>query len=270
MIREPAVAGQFYPESENTLLKTVKALLSTRPEVLENAIGALSPHAGYIYSGSVAGRVFASIKPKSTYIILGPNHTGLGSPFSISSAGAWKTPLGQIGIAFDVVQKIKNICPLIREDDSAHIYEHSIEVQLPFLQALQKEFKIVPIVISHTKPDLYIETGSALAQAVKDMRIEDDVMIIASSDMTHYESQSSAAEKDHIAIKAILDMDCEKLIHDIQKFDITMCGYAPAAVMLQAAKILGAKKSRLIMYQTSGDISGDYASVVGYAGIIIS
>jgi MEMO1 family protein len=269
MIRNPVVAGQFYPGTEKPLLKMVESMLD---ETLakENAIGVVSPHAGYQYSGLVAGNVLSSIKTKPVYIIMGPNHTGLGAPFSISGADSWKTPLGNVAIDKILAAEIKKNCRFIKEEDMAHAGEHSIEVQLPFLQALQKGFKFVPIVIAQADIEVYKEIGRAIAESIKRLKMENDVTIIASSDMTHYEPHEEAKKKDDIAIKAMLALDEERLVSEINRLDITMCGYAPATIMLSAAKALGAKKARLVKYLTSGDASGDYSSVVGYAGLIIT
>ncbi len=269
MVRNPAVAGQFYPDSKDALLKKVESLIDGVAKK-EDAIGVLSPHAGYMYSGPVAGSVFASIKPKSVYIIMGPNHTGLGEMFGLATGEAWRTPLGEAKIDRALADRIKEVCAFIRNDDLSHIHEHSIEVQLPFLQFLQKDLKFVPIVISYATLDIYREIGRAIGKAVKDLKLEKDVVIVASSDMTHYESQEAAKMKDSVAIEAILKLDEEKLMEKISSLNISMCGYAPTAIMIVAAKELGAKKARLINYQTSGAASGDWSSVVGYAGIVIT
>ena len=269
MIRNPAVAGQFYSGSKESLIKEVGKLILASPEKKEDAIGVISPHAGYAYSGSVAGATLSSIKPKPIYVIMGPNHTGLGSPFSLSTSDLWATPLGNVTINKTLAEKILKNCSEITKDEFAHIQEHSIEVQLPILQILQENFTIVPIVISPGKIEQYRKIGQAIAKSIKELKLEKDVTIIASSDMTHYESQNSAQEKDSRAIDAILKLDEEALMERIEKFDITMCGYAPAAIMIAAAKSLGAKKAKLIKYQTSADVTGDYSSVVGYAGIVI-
>jgi MEMO1 family protein len=269
MIRNPAVAGQFYQGTEKLLQKEVEALINiSLPKF--NAIGVVSPHAGYMYSGKVAGAVLSSISPKPTYIVMGPNHTGLGQEFSISTQASWKTPLGEVKIDRELADAIKNNSQLIKEDSMAHAYEHSVEVQLPFLQVLQKDLKLVPMVISYSDIGSYREVGRAIAAAIKSTKKTDSVTIIASSDMTHYEPHDSAKEKDQKAIKAILELDEKKLIDTISKFSISMCGWAPASIMLAAAKELGAKSARLIKYETSGDASGDYSSVVGYAGIIVT
>lgn len=270
MIRNPVAAGQFYPGSKESLAKEVSKLISSSAEKKEDAIGVISPHAGYPYSGSVAGATLSSIKPRSTYVIMGPNHTGLGSPFSLSTSDSWATPLGRVKINKTLADKILKNCPRIVEDEFAHVQEHSIEVQLPILQASQDEFTIVPIVISLGSIEQYRKIGQAIAKSIKELKLEEDVTIIASSDMTHYESLDSAKLKDSEAIDAILKLDEEALVERIAKFNISMCGYAPAAIMIVAAKALGAKKTKLVKYQTSADASGDYSSVVGYAGIVIS
>jgi AmmeMemoRadiSam system protein B len=269
MTRNPAVAGQFYPDSEKILSAELSTMIDPSRQK-EGAIGVISPHAGYVYSGSVAGAVLSSIKPRPVYIIMGPNHTGLGGTFSISASDTWKTPLGEVRVNQKLAQAIKDNCALIKEDEAAHLYEHSIEVQLPFLQKLQKEFTFVPIVVASSDIDAYKEAGRSIASSIKKLKMEADVTIIASSDMTHYESQDRAEEKDKKAIADILKLDEGALIKTIKKFDITMCGSAPAAIMLSAAKELGATKARLVEYKTSGDASGDFSSVVGYAGIIIN
>lgn len=270
MIRSPAVAGQFYSASRDELQREISALCKHHPaRKTEDAIGVVSPHAGYIYSGSVAASTLSSINPRSNYIIMGPNHTGLGSQFSISTSDSWSTPLGEVEINKDIVQKLLKNCALIKQDESAHIHEHSIEVQLPFLQSLQNSFLFVPIIISLADIDTYKKIGISLAKTIKELMLEKDTAIIASSDMTHYEPQEKARSQDSKAIEAILNLDEDALVERIEKSDISMCGFAPAAIMIAASKALGAKRARLIKYQTSGDASGDYSSVVGYAGIII-
>ena len=270
MVRNPAVAGQFYPGEREVLELEIEALTARAKTKREDVIGMVLPHAGYIYSGAVAAATLASVNPKSTYIIMGPNHTGLGSQFSVSASDFWRTPLGDVKINIELTERILKDCGKIHKDELAHIHEHSIEVQLPFLQKLQEMFTFVPIVISASGLKAYIEIGECLAKAVKELKIEKETAIIASSDMTHYESQHSAEEKDSKAIDAILNLDEKALIERVQELDITMCGFAPCAIMIAAAKRLGAKKARLVKYQTSGDASGDRSSVVGYAGIIIS
>ncbi|MDP3791965.1 MAG: AmmeMemoRadiSam system protein B [Candidatus Omnitrophota bacterium] len=270
MVRNPAVAGQFYPGEREVLSLEIEGLTDRVKAKKEDAIGMVLPHAGYIYSGVVAGAVLASVNPKSTYIIMGPNHTGLGSPFSLCASDSWRTPLGDVKINGELTEKLLKDCDLLRKDELAHIHEHSIEVQLPFLQKLQGEFTFVPIVISVSDIKTYRHIGECMAKSIKELKMDKIVAIIASSDMTHYESQESAKEKDSKAIEAILNLDEKMLVQRVQELDISMCGFAPAAIMISAVKNLGAKKARLVKYQTSGDVSQDRSSVVGYAGIIIN
>jgi len=270
MIRNPAVAGQFYRGTKEALEKEIEPLVG-KICAKEGAIGVVSPHAGYPYSGAVAGATLSSIKPKKTYIIMGPNHTGLGESFALSAAQSWRTPLGEVKIDKALAEAIKKSSKYIKYDDLSHGHEHSIEVQLPFLQYLQgNDFKFVPIVISYDVLEVYRDMGREIALAIKELKMEKDVTIIASSDMTHYESQKAAEKKDKVAIDAILALDEEKLVETVSALGITMCGFAPAAIMIAAAKELGAKHARLVKYMTSASATGDYTSVVGYAGIVIS
>lgn len=261
MIRNPVVAGQFYPASASELKAMIEGM------VKEEAIGLISPHAGYIYSGPVAGAVISRIKFKDTFIIMGPNHTGSGKPLSIMTEGKWKTPLGEVEIDSELGKQILATSKYLQEDKTAHLYEHSIEVQLPFLQYFKPDFKLVPIVLAYASGDIYKEIGKEIAKAVK--KLGKKVVIIASSDMTHYEPQESAQMKDNQAIEAILELNEDELLKRIDELNISMCGYAPAVSLIVAAKELGATGAELVRYQTSGDVTGDYSSVVGYAGIII-
>lgn len=265
MIREAVVAGQFYPASPSKLEEMIAAMVNDKATI-EDVIGLVSPHAGYIYSGPVAGATISRIKMKDTFIILGPNHTGFGKAFSIMIEGAWRTPLGDVEIDAELARRILTSSRYLEEDDGAHRFEHSVEVQLPFLQYFKKDIKLVPVVLAQASGATYKEIGSAIARAVKDLKRE--VIIIASSDMTHYEPQVSAQEKDSQAIDAMLALDEDKLIEKVDELNISMCGYAPVVSLITAAKALGAKKAEVVKYQTSGDTTGDYSSVVGYAGLI--
>ena len=266
MIRQPAVAGQFYPDSPDELRATIAGLVS-QEAVKEEVIGLVSPHAGYIYSGAVAGAVISRIMFKDTFVIMGPNHTGMGRPFSIMTQGKWQTPLGEVAIDSELARQILAESSYLEEDSAAHEYEHSIEVQLPFLQYFRPDVKLVPIVLSHATSDAYKEIGRGMARSIRELNRE--VVIMASSDMTHFEPQESAEKKDKQAISAILDLDEDELLKRVGRLNISMCGYAPVVSLISAAKELGAKTAELIRYQTSGDTSGDYSRVVGYAGIII-
>lgn len=264
--RKPVVAGQFYTASETLLKKEVMRFSCHKGEQID-AIGAVSPHAGYVYSGAVAGEVLSAIKPKPTYIILGPNHSGGGKPFGVDAERNWKTPLGEVGLDKGLAGAILEKSKYIKNDTACHDYEHSIEVQLPFLQCANKSFTFVPIVISYADRKTYKNIGTELANVIK--YTERDVTIIASSDMTHYEPHDVAKKKDALAVEKILSLDIDGFLDVIEKYNISMCGFAPTAIMMQAAISLGAKKAKLIKYNTSGEASGDYSRVVGYAGIVI-
>ncbi len=266
MERRPSVAGQFYPASAKLLEKELSALIDKGAKK-EKCLGIVSPHAGYVYSGGVAGKVFSRISLAEHFIIMGPNHTGYGKPFSIMPKGSFNMPQGKVGIDERLAGLLLKNSAHLEVDELAHIHEHSIEVQLPFIQYLLKAFSFVPIVIGQSGLDTYKELGRQIGSAVTEYK--KDVIIIASSDMTHYEEQTQAKEKDGRAIEAILKLDSDKLMEMIARYDISICGYAPTIVMMEAAKSLGAKKAELVDYKTSGDASGDYSSVVGYAGIIV-
>ena len=266
MIREPIVAGHFYPASSSSLEAQIRGFVDEKVPK-EEVIGLVSPHAGYIYSGPVAGITLSRIQFKDTFIIMGPSHTGNGKPFSIMTEGSWKTPLGEVEINSNLGKQILKRSGYLEEDVVAHLFEHSIEVQIPLLQYFKRDIKIVPIVLSHASPSIYKDIGREIAEAIKDSGAQ--TVIISSSDMTHYEPQKSAGRKDNSAIDAILELDEDELMKRIKEMNITMCGYAPTVALLTAAKEFGAKRAELIRYQTSGDVTGDHSSVVGYAGIII-
>ncbi|MFC1908601.1 AmmeMemoRadiSam system protein B [Chloroflexota bacterium] len=266
MIRKPIAAGQFYAASASELTAMIERLVDENAEK-EEVVGLVSPHAGYIYSGAVAAAAISRIEFKDTFIILGPNHTGRGEPFSIMTEGTWQTPLGEIAIDSELGKRILAKSSYLQEDQEAHQYEHSIEVQLPFLQYFKSDIRIVPIILAYGDSAAYKEIGKEIAAAVKELGKE--VVIMTSSDMTHYESDESARKKDTQAIDAILDLDEDELLKRVEQLDISMCGVAPTVSLIAAAKELGAGGAELVKYQTSGDTSGDYSRVVGYAGIII-
>lgn len=267
-IRKPAVSGQFYSGSSERLQEDIEKLIDTKSHPVE-AIGCILPHAGYIYSGKVAGKTVSSIKLKDNAVLLGPNHTGYGAVFSIMTEGYWQTPLGKVEINSVLARAILNKSKYLSEDAIAHTYEHSIEVELPFLQYFKPDTKIVPIVVTEDEISVYKEIGKSIALAIRELNQEKNTLIIASSDMTHYEPQRTAEKKDKEAIEAILDLDEDRLVEKVREFNISMCGYVPATIMLAAAKFLGAKTAELVSYQTSGDVTGDYGAVVGYAGIVV-
>jgi len=264
--RKPFVAGQFYPENLDSLSKMLKGYCIK--DVQKNILGALVPHAGYIYSGEVAGKVYSLLKPKKYYIILGPNHSGYGPRFSLFPEGSWITPLGSVKISSSLIKKIITIGKNIEIDTSAHMHEHSIEVQLPFLQYTQNNFEIVALSLSDATLGQYQKLAEDLFTATKDNT--ENIAIIASSDMSHYVPHEVASEKDKKIIDSIVAIDPEDTYRNVSKYNVSMCGYGPCVVMLFFAKLAGAKKGELISYQTSAKTSRDYSSVVGYAGIAIS
>jgi MEMO1 family protein len=266
MIREPVVAGQFYPGTASELKNTLRSLIKENVEK-EEVIGLVAPHAGYIYSGSVVGEVLSRTKIPDTVLIMGPNHTGRGKPYSIMTSGTWITPLGKIEIDSDLALRLTAASQYLKTDTLAHEMEHSIEVQLPFLQYLKPDVKIVPIILGIQDGPALKALGIEMAQVIQNSQKK--VLIFASSDMNHYEAQKTTQKKDRQAIEAILELDPDKLINRIETQDISMCGYGPATVMLSAVNAMGGGKAELIKYQTSGDVSGDLSAVVGYAGIII-
>jgi AmmeMemoRadiSam system protein B len=266
MERNPIVAGKFYPGTLASLQAEIEKLIDA-DAAKERVIGLVSPHAGYVYSGAVAGATFSRVEFKDTFVILGPNHTGRGAAFSIMIEGTWKTPLGEVKIDSSLGKQILHRSDYLREDTAAHFYEHSIEVQLPFLQYFKKDVRIVPIILAPAGGTIYQEIGRNIARAIKEWG--EDVVIVASSDMSHYEPDESARRKDAQAIEAILDLNEDELLRRVEELNITMCGYAPVISLICAAKELEAREAELVRYQTSGDTSGDYRSVVGYAGIII-
>lgn len=266
MIRKPVVAGQFYPQVEATLNKMLSKLIDVSSEK-EEVKGVIMPHAGYVYSGYVAGATISKAVIKKTAIILGTNHTGRGESFAITTKGSWETPLGEVKIDTEIAESILKESALLKEDTVAHLYEHSIEVIVPFLQYLKKDIKIVPIVVSGGGTQEYQQLGKELATGFK--KIGRSALFIASSDFTHYESREAAEGKDRLAIDAISALDEVLLFNTVREKNISMCGVAPVCVLMRASKELGAKKAGLVKYQTSGDISGDYSSVVGYAGLVI-
>lgn len=265
-VRHPAVAGRFYPCDQSTLLKDIKSHLSIQA-VARPALGCIAPHAGYMYSGAVAGAVYANVSLPGRVIILCPNHTGKGRPLAIMSSGSWETPLGPAAIDSALAEALKNRFPLLTEDADAHRSEHAIEVELPFLQACRPDFTFVPIALGTGQFDTLEKLGQAVAEAVQAQN--QGILIVASSDMNHYENDTVTRTKDHKAIERMLALDARGLFDVVMKEEISMCGFGPAVVMLTATKHLGATSAELIKYATSGDVSGDREMVVGYAGIVV-
>lgn len=267
MLRSAAVAGQFYPGSKDVLETTVRSLL---PEVTAQkpAIALIVPHAGYIYSGRVAGETYAGVAIPEEVVILGPNHHGRGHLAAVYASGAWETPLGQTPIAEKLAARILAACPAAAEDMVAHRQEHSLEVQLPFLQILAPDVRIVPVCIGHLSLETLLAMGQGLAAALQD--VSPRPLIVTSNDMSHYESGSTARRKDTLALQRVLDLDPEGLYRVVRDNQISMCGVLPVVVMLQAARALGASGAELVSYRNSGEVTGDQTEVVGYAGVRIT
>ena len=266
-IREPVVSGYFYPSGKAHLLKNLENFIDRKIQK-EKVIACVVPHAGYIYSGKTAGLTYSKIEIPQTIIILGPNHTGYGEPYSVAEHDKWLTPLGEVQIDKEIAKKLVEKSIYLQEDEIAHLREHSIEVQLPFLQFLRKDIKIVPIcLLGYVDNPAWYEIGEKISQVIKETKR--DCLIVASSDMTHYEPYKIAESKDKYVIEAICNLDEDQVIKRIEEKDVSMCGYAGVIVSIVAAKLLGAKKGELVYYTTSAETSNDYSEVVGYAGIII-
>jgi AmmeMemoRadiSam system protein B len=266
MKRMPAVAGQFYYGTGPRLTQQVEQFID-RSAPKEDVVGVVSPHAGLVYSGAVAGAVYSTIRFPKTFILLGPNHTGLGQNISLMDEGEWEIPTGTFAIDRKLAAKIALSTDRVSRDSQAHMFEHCLEVQLPFIACFSKDVKIVPIVFLSASLDDCRETGAAIVEAIKE--VDYPVVIVASSDMSHYLPDKVARQRDRKAIDRMLELDPEGLYETVKKENISMCGFIPATVMLFASKLLGAGSARLVKYATSGEVSGDYDSVVGYAGVIV-
>jgi hypothetical protein len=275
MIRQPAVAGMFYHLNTDLLEKQIKFCfnykLGPKKSKEEKILAAIVPHAGYEYSGPIAAWSYSRI-PKSNYIILGPNHRIFGSKFGVMKEGIWKTPLGSVKIDDKVATKLIEECPLLEYDILSHESEHSIEVQLPFLQyRFKDDFKFIPITISNEFPSLdFLDECKVIGKAIANiMKKEKNWIIIASSDFSHYVPNDYAHYVDNYIIDAILRLDEKDFFSRLQEKEASVCGFGPIAISMFASKELGAKKGKLLKYATSGDVTGDKSSVVGYASIII-
>ncbi|HUS04211.1 MAG TPA: MEMO1 family protein [Dehalococcoidia bacterium] len=273
-VRKPIVAGTFYAGTPEGLKEQIEWCYKHKlgpggvPQVNDEGprevVALVVPHAGYIYSGPVAAHAYRELAADGVFdtaVILGPNHTGYGSPVSLWPEGVWKTPLGELEIDDNLAHSL--LGGMIEADETAHIYEHSVEVQLPWLQYLYGKGKIVPIAMLAQD----IETARQVGKAIS--RCGDNIIIIASTDFTHYEPHSVAAEKDKSMIEAIINLDEAELYRRRESLNCTMCGYGPVASAIVAAKEMGAKKASLLKYATSGDMTGDFSRVVGYGSIVI-
>jgi AmmeMemoRadiSam system protein B len=272
MVRQPAVAGRFYPAEPGKLSESIREFLepAIRPNQAHiKPLGVVVPHAGYMYSGHVAGAVYAQIDLPQRNIVLCPNHTGLGTPLSIMKTGAWRTPLGDMQIDEEMSAALMHEDPYLEEDSSAHRLEHAVEVHIPFMQHIGgASVRFVPITVGTGHFDHLEELGHAIARVIQET--SPGALIIASSDMNHYESDAVTRIKDRKAIDQVLAMNPRGLYDVVRRENISMCGYGPTVAMLTAAKLLGATRAELVKYATSGDVSLDFDHVVGYAGMLVS
>ncbi len=263
-MRTPAVAGMFYPGSEEALRRQIASLAPVQPTPKVDAMGVVVPHAGYVYSGGVAARVYASIKGADTFIILGPRHGWEGSAIAVSTE-PWETPLGVVDVARDFIELLPP--GIIDHDEVAHSREHSLEVQVPFLQYFFEGFRIVPIAIGLQDYETISEVAGELAMALE--RYPKKAVIVASSDFSHYEPAEVARRKDGRLIERIEKLDVVGFYEEVERLNATCCGYGPIAAMMLCCKRMGAKKAELLAYATSGDVTGD-REVVGYAGLVVT
>ena len=271
MIRQPAVAGQFYPASpaeiDAELGRMIHPGLAKR-----DAFAVLVPHAGWTYSGATAGKAYEAVRVPDHVILVGPNHHGTGSAYALYDSGAWRTPVGDVPIDEPLAAELLDDCDLLAEDPRAHAAEHSLEVQVPMLRRVNPQVRIVPILIgggwpeSGGRPRLR-EIGAAIAETVQDFG--KPVLLLASTDLNHYEDQETSHTKDKLALDAVVNLDEDALMDRVRDVEISMCGVAPTYIVLHAAKKLGARRAELLDYRTSGDVTGDFSAVVGYGAVVV-
>jgi AmmeMemoRadiSam system protein B len=261
MVREPAVAGRFYPGSAERLAAEVDGFL--RPVATRApALGLVAPHAGYLYSGAIAGDLYRRVEIPERALVLGPNHTGLGAAVALWPGGRWRTPLGELAIDTGLTAALGK-APGVELDDQAHLHEHSLEVQLPFLQRSRPDVRVAALCLGPLSWKACEALGKAIALAVAPA----GALLVASSDMSHYVSAAEARRKDRLAIDRILALDPAGLYEVVRRERISMCGFIPATVMLVAARELGATGAELVRYGHSGEVTGDDDQVVGYAAV---
>lgn len=268
MLRKAAVAGRFYPSQPDRLRRDLQEHLGP-PRARRQARGVVVPHAGYLYSGGVAGAVFSGIEIPERVLILCPNHTGLGASLSIMSRGEWQIPLGRIPVDEELARRLLHHCPFLTEDTEAHRFEHSLEVQLPFLLHLRPDLRLVPIALGRHDFPAFQRLGKGIAKALRDLSGQ-PVLVVASSDMNHFEPDAVTRIKDEKAISRILSLDAPGLYEVVRKESISMCGYGPTIAMMYGTEASARTcRAELVRYATSGDAGGGRKEVVGYAGIAI-
>lgn len=268
MLRLPAVSGRFYPSDPSELRSQIKGFTEGPGHSLKAVSACLVPHAGYMYSGHVAGAVYGRIVLPKRIIILGVRHTPRGQPAAILSDGAWRTPLGDAPIDSALAENIRGSCPLLKEDAVAHSGEHSLEVQLPFLQVLDPGLSFVPIALGTIHFESLVKIGEGIGNLLKERK--EPILLLTTSDLNHYEDDKTTRRKDRLAIDQLLAMDTRGLYDVCGSADISMCGLGPAVAMLTALGVLGATQAEVVRYATSADVSGDTSTVVGYVGMIFA
>lgn len=277
--RAPAVAGMFYPNNPEELKGLVDQSFRNQrfgpgkapPSGSKRRIyGIVSPHAGYVYSGAVAANGFYEVSSMDfkNVVMIGPNHYGIGSWVAAMKDGEWQTPLGQVSVNSELAKEIASRSSILDFDDFAHSRDHCLEVQLPFLQSIRQDFRIVPIVLISQRSDTAYDLGNAISETIVERGDIDNTLLMASSDFTHYEPNSDAHRKDGELIKAILTLDVNKFYAVLERLDVSACGYGAIATIMVAAKNMGATKGELLKYATSGDVTGDTGAVVGYSSIV--
>lgn len=265
-LREPAVAGAFYPGTASALEQELQQLVAISEE-RHHLLACIAPHAGYVYSGGIAGELYGHLELPRRVVVLGPNHTGVGARVAVAPHERWRSPLGEQAVDVELGRLLVERFPDATFDENAHWREHSLEVQIPFLLARRPDVEFLPICLSHLGLDQCLDLGRALAQLISDLG--EEVGLVASSDMSHYLEDRKARILDRMAIDAALERDPRSLYETVHREGITMCGVVPATVVIEAANRLGASGAHLVAYATSGDVSGDRNAVVGYAGICV-
>jgi MEMO1 family protein len=266
-VRSPAVAGRFYPSDPGELEREIGACLAAGTGQKEPSVAVVVPHAGYVYSGAIAGATFSRVVPPHRALVLGPNHTGRGARRSLFPAGVWDLPGGGLRVDSELAESLR-VGANLEPDTEAHRTEHSIEVELPFLRALRADMSFVPICLARLTLAECRELGRNLARSVE--RSSGSTLLVASTDMSHYLSADVAREVDLRAIERVQNLDPEGLYRIVTDLDISMCGFVPTTVTLFAARALGATRATLVRYGHSGERTGDHTRVVGYAGFVLS
>jgi AmmeMemoRadiSam system protein B len=271
-MRYPRVAGTFYPKQPAEMAALLDKCFAQADQALlppgrAPALGAMIPHAGWVYSGGVAAKVYARLAIPETVVVLGPNHTGMGAALSLWPGGLWITPGGDVHVDEALTGAILEACPDVESETLAHANEHAIEVHVPFIHRERRDAKIVAIVVGTHDAARLNRLAEGLARAIK--AAGRSILIVSSSDMNHYEDQATTLAKDKLALDRVVNLDATGLLEVCHNRDISMCGVAPTAVMLRACQVLGARTAQLVDHRTSGDAFGDYSRVVGYAGAIV-